>query len=736
MIRSYCKRSVATTVIVMSCLLMLGVAVSAQDAYFLARRDIALNSFPVSAAAGDFNQDFIPDLAFVSSSPRALSVLLSDGQGGFFSRRDHTLDEDPRTLVAGDFDRDGNLDAAVASRLASAILVYIGDGQGGFRLPARRFAVSNPSLMKAEDFNGDGNLDLAVANEFQDLISILDGDGQGSFRPPRSINIQRRDGVFLGVSDFNGDQNRDLVMLSRNGSELTVLLGNGQGGFSAPRYLLLGSPASSLAAADFNSDGHVDLAVGYPSSSTRFISLLFGDGEGGFSSPVHYGTQRRPLFVEAADFDNDNYMDLAVIHQPETFDALGGVSILRGDGLGVFVSVQNFDVGRGPSSGFSVDLNGDGSLDLITVNTGSNTVSTLLGDGLSGLSVARSFPAGVNPVAMVTGDFNRDGHVDVIAANLSSGSTGGFTLLLGDGKGQFAPPRNFAVGSDIAAIATGDFNRDSCLDLAMARRTFTGQIALMNGNCQGGFSDLRTVAVNDRDPNLIAAHDLNGDNNLDLVVISGGFEPSRLSTFLGNGQGGFSPPRATPLGRSSVTALAIEDFNADGRADVALAYFNNNIVSILQGDGQGAFMAARDFGTGINPRALAAADLNQDFYPDLVVANTGSNDLDILLADGFGGFEVPRVIPGARDPRSVLATDLNLDGFLDLAVATFGADSVMVILGDGTGRFYNPQNFSIARGPAQVLAEDFYKDGRTDLVTIHSTGSVSMLINYTMIPSP
>jgi hypothetical protein len=211
----------------------------------------------------------------------------------------------------------------------------------------------------------------------------------------------------------------------------------------------------------------------------------------------------------------------------------------------------------------------------------------------------------------------------------------------------------------------------------------------------------------------------------------------------------FSPASIYPLGLSPSATVAA-DFNNDGRIDLAAANKGERTVSVLLGNGNGAFQAARTSGTGSNPEAVLAGDLNRDGRIDLVTVNTGV--LSVLLGNGDGNFQPPRSValpaqtppgytgvPLAQSPRSAVVCDLNADGRLDLVAegytlyfveVDFDSDTqspiyeahiddyVSVLLGNGDGTFGTGTVYHFDRSVAgnSMAVGDFDGNGKLDVV--------------------
>ncbi len=245
----------------------------------------------------------------------------------------------------------------------------------------------------------------------------------------------------------------------------------------------------------------------------------------------------------------------------------------------------------------------------------------------------------------------------------------------------------------------------------------------------GVLLDYVTVHPFMRPPRSVAVGDFNSDGKLDLAVLFG--YGTSVSILLGDGVGGFGttaasfPATADPNGYPS--AIAVGDFNRDGKPDLAIAnsgdvnFHDGGNVSVLLGDGMGTFGPAAYFAAGVYPDSVAAGDFNSDGKLDLAVANSGSSDVSVLLGNGVGGFGAPTsYIAGGR---AVAVGDFNGDGKPDLAIAGSG---VAVLLNDGLGGFGASAYIAVEANPNSLAVGDFNGDGKLDVACTNSNG-VSVL---------
>ena len=449
----------------------------------------------------------------------------------------------------------------------------------------------------------------------------------------------------------------------------------------AMEALLPGTLPDAMAVGDFTGDGK--LGVVTANEFTNNVSVLLGDGEGGFSSATNYPVGNYPDAVAVGDFTGDGKLDLVVGYGNEQY-----ISIMLGNGNGTFQAQQTLATTSGTGCIVVGDFNGDGNLDLAAAcNT---SIDMFLGNGLGGFSSplvyspGRPFDVG-GGVSLAAGDFNGDGTLDLAATKQQFSDVG---ILMGNGNGTFQAPQTYTLGTTSSSgVALGDLTNDGKLDIIVADQN-TNNISVLLGNGNGTFQAQQTFAAG-TSPSSVAVGDFNNDGNLDVAVGDNNL-PGTLTVLLGNGRGGFSRTTSYVAG-TGVTAIAVGDFTGDGKLDMAAANEGfSSAVSILLGDGSGNFNAA-NVPVGANPQSVAVGDFTGNGNKDLAVANEGSDSLSILLGNGNGTFSSPTNNAFPFSPVAVVAADFNGDGNIDLAVDGGG---FAVLLGNGNGTFSKPTIYS------------------------------------------
>ena len=342
---------------------------------------------------------------------------------------DYAARTNPTAIAIGDFNGDGKVDAAVANWNDNGVSVLLGDGTGGFGAATGFAAGATPKAVAVGDFNGDGKQDLAVANFGGVSVSVLLGNGSGAFGAPADFALTNQmNPSAVAVGDFNGDGRQDLAVAmgfgfsSAAAGHVTVLLGDGAGGFAAPANFMVGGGPASVATGDFNGDGRLDFAVANPGAGT--VSILLGNGAGAFGAATDLAVADRPGAVAVGDFNGDGRPDLAVAVGMSTINN-AHVAILAGTGTGTFGPATIFVLdrvnGAYPTGIATSDFNGDGKLDVAVADErGAGRVYVLLGDGAGSFGMSNYFLALANqPAAVAAADVDSDGRPDLVAATRS-----------------------------------------------------------------------------------------------------------------------------------------------------------------------------------------------------------------------------------------------------------------------------------------------------------------------------
>jgi hypothetical protein len=343
--------------------------------------------------------------------------------------------------------------------------------------------------------------------------------------------------------------------------------------------------------------------------------------------------------------------------------------------------------------------------------------------GCAELSFTAAAPAAVGayPAAIASGDFNGDAHLDLAVANYSSDNV---SVLLSNGSGGFALAVNYGGVSSPYSMAVGDIDGDGDLDLAIVN-SGTSDVTVLKGDGLGAFTFACRFAVGIQ-PYSITIADFNADGHLDLATAN--YFSNNVSVLIGNGLGGFAPAAGFAAGVTPI-AIAAGDFDQNGTTDLAVDNYASDTVTILHGNGSGSFISAGSYAVGSLPSTIAVGDFNSDGKLDVAAANeTGT--VSVLRNNGAGGFSPATNWSTGNTPFGIAVGDFNLDGKTDIATANFGSDNASVLLGTGGGSFASAVNFAAGSQPGGLVIGDLNGDGSRDLaIANRSSNNVSILLN-------
>ena len=574
------------------------------------------------------------------------------------------------------------------------------------------------------DLTNDGKPDVLIGASTG--LVLLTGAGDSQFQPGRQIFA----GCWvlsLAVADFDKDGKLDIAALC-TGSDVVLILKNaGNGDFQEASRLPVSSyGARAVAAADFDQDGQLDLAV----AQFNGVALLAGNGDCTFALAGELASDGTAISVLAADFNADGIVDLAIANGLSS-----DVAIFLGSGGGRFRPALKLSYGAG---GYvrelaAADLNNDGALDLAAAYD--YGLAVWFGAGDSSFRLGPFVPGSNQPLSIAVADLNGDGAKDVVLGNYYNGE---ISILTGKGDGTFARTSVVGAAGDVFAVAVADINGDTKPDLvATSYSSSSALVALGRGD--GTFE--APIYFGLTDSSFLRGTDLDGDGKADLAV----FVPYRKSTFfLQRGTG--------VMGAASWSDYPVDaqfgDFNRDGRPDMIVATVR--VPSARQNDDLGAtiwFLAGRGGGlfgqpvkvatprylvsTGTGPPLLATADFTGASKLGFVFANNATRTLQIFSGNGDGSFApVAQTSPVAAN--ALISADFDGDGIDDVAVASSGTGqnpgTVTVLFGGRGGKYPDPKSFPTCSAPRVLLKGDFNGDSKPDLAAICGS-QVTPLIN-------
>ena len=522
----------------------------------------------VFVVTGDFNRDSIPDLAVARFEADVVTIFLGNGDATFGAGSDLASADTPRAIGVGDFDRDGDADLAVANQDAPNVKIFLGAGNGTFAAGNSYTAGTLPLSIAVVDFTGDGKLDLAVANTGTDDVSFLTGNGDGTFDAPVQVSAGDGPRGVIGVVSDSG-QLPVLVVANENSDNITLRAGasfctTNCGDYAAAVSHTTNTSPRQAAVGDFNRDGKPDLAV--PNSGSTTVTIMYGNGNGGFSSTASLSPGGTPESVAVGDFNRDGIDDVAMAGSSTT------ISVRLGGGEGSFPGSTVATLGSAAIDVATADFNLDGKPDLAGLRaSGSSAVGVFLGTGTGTFgSVSDVNVTATAPKAITIADLNRDGKPDIVTAN---GGHNSITVGLGNGDGSFTVLPYNSVGGHAKDVVITDMNRDGQPDAVVARGTNT--LAVLFGAGDGTFG-LPVTTTLTGDPYGLAAVEGEYYPTI-LAALETTSEMTRISYSPADAQF-FTTTFAAGTGAAAVAAV---DLNRDGRLDAVVSNISATNISVL-----------------------------------------------------------------------------------------------------------------------------------------------------------
>ena len=650
---------------------------------FKVATSINLDTFVAAIAAGDLNGDGRMDLVAAPNVSREIIVLLGrGGSEGFGPPMSFAVGGDPRHVSIGDLNGDGKPDLVVtldgfSDPLGGRLVVLLNDGTGKFSITSQVLLEGIPAQSVLSDINNDGRLDI-LAGLFngtdEGRVAVLLGTGTGSFvhATQSPFPTFSRNSAAVVVGDFNEDGNRDFAVPGRLvGVEIwlgfredfVTVFGRGP-------TVVTGNSPQSLAVADFNADGHLNLLAD--------DRVVLANGTGSFLPPIVSQFAENSVSAFAADVNNDSHVDVVSSGQR-------GLTIMLGNGTGNLTRGKSYISGAmifGSSSTALGDFNQDGKVDLAAIQP--NGIGILNGDGTGAFNDALRYDTHAPGMRdMVGADFNNDGKQDFAIIGPSLGGVqnpGGSAVevALGDGSGLFTRKSLTSFGVvQLTSVTTADFNSDGKLDLAVTKAS-DGNVSILFNDGTGGFPadgfSAPTISVSSA-LSAIKAADVNNDTKADLIVIVP--DTNTYAVLLGSGTGTFTNIGGGPLqsGSHVLDDLDVGDFNGDSKFDLAIIKIGAHVVHALLGDGTGHFSDYAVVQLTGDPASVVVRDLNGDGKHDIAVSHspienfTRQGIITVLLSNGTNGFIAPTNYT-THSPGMLGSGDFNADNKPDLVVSS------------------------------------------------------------------
>ena len=676
--------------------------------------DISAGKTPRSVAVGDIDGDGRPDIAVANQGNNNISVLRNVSASVEISRfsfqgssQQFATGNAPDLIVISDIDGDGKPDLAAANFNSNTVSVLRNThSSGGFTINSFAAKVdfptgNQPFYLSAGDADGDGKPDLIVANAGSNTLSILrntavPGTIDASSFASRADYATGTYPVSVLIADLDGDGIAEATALNAGSGRISVLKIN----LVTPPVISSFSPASGPA-------GTTVTITGTNFSATPGNNIVYF---GAARATVVTGSSTSLRVTVPA---SATYLPLSVLNSENNLTGYAATPFITtytnpfGSGIpsNFYLPKIDFSTGPLPYATALGDLDGDGKNDLVTVNVNANSISVLRntstasGNNKPSFDLKVDFATGANPRAVIIRDVDGDGKLDLIVLNSASATISVLrnTSTMGTvGASSFAPKVDFATGSLSSpySVAVGDLNSDGRPDLVVANLLTNSVSILRNTTTTGSVTPSsfasRVEFTTGVYPRYIAITDLDGDGKDDLAIAN---ERANSVSVLRNttvtaSLFSFAGKVDFATG-SSPNCVVAGDVDGDGKAELVISNYASSNVSVLRntstpGSNTVSFAAKADFATGINPFCVTLGDADGDGKIDLVTANAGANTISVLRNTSTAGSLTASSFTGKVDfassgyPLYVTMGDVSGDGIAE-AVAANGATNTVSV---------------------------------------------------------
>jgi trimeric autotransporter adhesin len=451
----------------------------------------SINLGPTMVVAADMNNDQKLDAVMIGlgtdENPK-VSVLINQGNGKFAAEQDYTLGAAAGSLAVGDFNGDGFMDVAV-SEGSAGVFVLLGQSNGTLGT-AKQIDPSNAVDVVAGSLTADGRTDLIVVDggftggQAGALLVYL-GNADGSFTPATAPTTSAATYTVAALGDLNHDGKLDLIVAGAvagaNGVpgalNAYTLLGNGDGTFQAASALpLLDSTATSIALADFNKDGNLDVTLGDPSNYTE---VLFGIGDGTLGEGL-IALGQQPATVGTADLLGNGYPEV-LVGQPS-----GGLTVFVNSG--VWTAVTTPPAPAASTTGLSASA--------ATIIAGASVTFTATVSGPSGNTTVPTgtvtFMEGTTMLGM--GALSATGVGTYATTALPTGSDSITAVYGGDSNFNGSTSTAVTVTVNAVVVANPAFALSNSGNITVAPGAATGNSSMISVTGSGGFGGAVALA--------------------------------------------------------------------------------------------------------------------------------------------------------------------------------------------------------------------------------------------------
>ena len=715
----------------------------------------------------DIDGDGKLDISVGCNGSNALSVFRNTATSGSISsgslsaRVDLAVPYNPQHMASGDLDGDGKADLAITSYAGSVSV---------FRNIASIGTITASSFATRADYSLPGNgLGIAMADidgdGMQDILATS-GSGASSYlsifrntSTSGSISVATRvdfttgsTPVGISVGDIDTDGKPDVAVVNQSDNNVSIFRNLATSGTISTSSLdtrvsfTTGTSPRTVIMSDLNGDGKPDIVVNnFSSTSISAFRNTAGSGSfsaSTFSAKVDFATAGGNHYtVTAGDLDGDGKPDLVVSNASGN-----SLSIFRNNpALLVKVTAVSTNTAI---PGTAVTITG--------VNFNTTAANNIVYFGATKGSVVSSAATSLSVTVPAGATYQNVSVLNTGASTVGNSpypfvprfDTTNFSLYP-----TFAPKLTLSVPTYCYDAAFGDIDGDGKADMVVANNNNAGILVYRNisatgsisaGSFSSGVSFATTIY-----PQTIKLVDMDNDGKLDIVTncASNDGATARIAVFRNTATSGTITTgsfatRVDVVAGTAITDVAIADFDADGKQDIAIVNYYTATVSVVKNNsvaGTMSFATAVTFASGTSPQSITTDDLDGDGKPDIAVVNAGENTVSVYLNTsvsgiiGAGSFAWRVNFTTGTSPWGVATGDIDGDNKPELIVSNNGSNTISIFRNTATsgalttGSFAAKVDFSSGSAPRGIAVSDMNGDGKTEIIVVNSGSSTISL---------
>lgn len=656
----------------------------------------------------------------------SFTASIAEGNGIFETDANYTTGDSPEDVVLADFDNDGFTDIAVGNTSDATISVFINNGDATYAA-AVNYASGGTTLrgLAAGDVDGDGYVDLVATNNLisgNANIKVLTNDGDGTFTSDGDYGHDSYLPGYIKLADIDGDGDLDIVIIYEIDDGLGRMFNNGSGVFSSLGIYSAGNQPQNVQVGDVDGDNDLDMVVTNMNSDN--ISIMENIGSGTFSA-TSKSVGDSPRASVLGDFDDDGDLDIATVNHNDN-----NISVYLNQDAGSinfsFTFPTNYSVGSFPFGIASADVDADGDLDLLTTNSGEDSLSVLTNNGSGIFSLLGKFATGDSPKGIAIGDFDNNDNVNIVVTNQIDDNIS----IIKTAKAPTITAVSNRNGTNISASANLTATFSGSLDASSVNDTSVFVYGSKTGAVDGSLSyddPSKTITFNPTN-NFIAGEkvtmSLTTKLKSDLGVNFLGYNFSYIVAGTGNGNTIFGDTllASTSLSISKFTAADIDN---DGDEDL-ITRNNNGFVFYKNNAGTYSESSTLAFNT---VDRIFPGDIDNDGDIDILFQYQGTNKVVTAENDGSGSYSLRDTTTVSSMNIGLVFEDFDGDGNLDFYYR-FGATINSINWGKGDYTFSTTSSTSPDFSFDLLTSGDIDNDGDIDVLGFNGNNSkMQVMVN-------